>query len=163
MNQDSWSISDPQTLEFAGVAEVKVALVKGRFDIVVTEGPTATLEISEVDGQPLEVSFSNGTLKVEHFNASNWLQRLINFQQGATRRHQHCRAAGNLCLGKHCQWRRHGQRQRQDHPAHSHRIPHGRRHRGHADPGHRERGNHCPRPPRRPGGQERLRGSHGFG
>lgn len=39
MNQDLWSIGDPQTLEFAGVAEVKVALVKGRFDIVVTEGP----------------------------------------------------------------------------------------------------------------------------
>lgn len=84
MNEDSWSISDPQTLEFAGVAEVKVALIKGRFDIVVTEGPTATLEISEVDGQPLEVRFSNGTLKVEHFNASNWLQRVINFQQGAS-------------------------------------------------------------------------------
>ncbi|SED90475.1 Putative adhesin [Arthrobacter alpinus] len=84
MSQEMWSISEPQTLELAGVAEVKVALIKGRFDIVVTEGKTTTLEISEVDGQPLEVSFTNGTLKVEHFNSSNWLQRLINFQQNAT-------------------------------------------------------------------------------
>lgn len=84
MNKDSWSVTEPQTLEFKGVAEVKVALVKGRFDIVVTEGTGTTLEISEVDGQPLEVRFSNGTLKVEHFNASNWLQRLVNFQQAAT-------------------------------------------------------------------------------
>lgn len=36
-----------------------------------------------MEGQPLEVRFSNGTLTVEHFNASNWLQRLINSQQGA--------------------------------------------------------------------------------
>lgn len=84
MDQESWSVSEPQTIELAGVAEVKVALVKGRFDIVVTEGTGTTLEISEVDSQPLEVNFSNGTLKVEHFNASNWLQRLINFQQAAT-------------------------------------------------------------------------------
>ncbi len=84
MNEESWSITEPQTLELSGVAEIKVALIKGRFDIVVTEGSTTTLEISEIDGQPLEVRFSNGTLKVEHFNASNWLQRLINFQQSAT-------------------------------------------------------------------------------
>ncbi|PYI39759.1 hypothetical protein CVS30_03580 [Arthrobacter psychrolactophilus] len=84
MSQEQWSINEPQTLELSHITEVKVALVKGRFDIVVTEGTTTTLEVSEVDGQPLEVSFSNGTLKVEHFNASNWLQRLINFQQAAT-------------------------------------------------------------------------------
>lgn len=83
MNPESWSISDPQTLELSGVSEIKVALIKGRFDIVVTEASTTTLEISEVEGQPLAVSYSNGTLKVEHFNASNWLQRLVNFQEGA--------------------------------------------------------------------------------
>lgn len=84
MNEESWSVTEPQTLELSGVAEVKVALVKGRFDIVVTDGNSTTLEISEVDGQPLEVRFNNGTLKVEHFNSSNWLQRLMNFQQAAT-------------------------------------------------------------------------------
>lgn len=84
MNEESWSVTEPLTLELKGVAEVKVALVKGRFDIVVTEGTGTVLEISEVEGQPLAVRFSNGTLKVEHFNASNWLQRLVNFQQGAT-------------------------------------------------------------------------------
>lgn len=84
MNEESWSVTKAQTLELSGVAVVKLALVKGRFDIVVTEGTSTTLEISEVDGQPLEVRFHNGTLKVEHFNSSNWLQRLVNFQQAAT-------------------------------------------------------------------------------
>lgn len=84
MNEESWSVTEPQTLELSGVSEIKLALVKGRFDIVVTEGSDTTLEISEVEGQPLEVRFSNGTLKVEHFNSSNWLQRLLNFQQAAS-------------------------------------------------------------------------------
>ena len=84
MNVDSWSVTEPQTLELDGVSEIKVALVKGRFDIVTTGGTRTTVEVLEVDGQPLEVRFSNGTLKVEHFNSSNWLQRLANFQQPAT-------------------------------------------------------------------------------
>lgn len=84
MNQEEWQLTEPQSFDFSGIAEVKVALVKGRFDIVVTAGTGTTLEVSEVDGQPLTVSVNNGTLRVEHFSAANWLQRLINFQQAAT-------------------------------------------------------------------------------
>ena len=83
MNERTWSVDEPLTIEFDGLTEVRLALVKGRFDIVVTESPVATLEISEVDGQPLDVTFADGVLKVEHFNAANWLTRLINFQSTA--------------------------------------------------------------------------------
>lgn len=83
MSEQNWNVSEPLTIELDGVTEVKLALVKGRFDILVTESPLATLEISEVEGQPLDVSFSGGVLKVEHFNSANWIQRLINFQSTA--------------------------------------------------------------------------------
>lgn len=83
MNPETWSVNEPTMIELDGVLEVRIALVQGRFDIVVTNSPTTTLEISEVTGQPLDVSFEGGTLKVEHFNVANWLQRLMNFQSTA--------------------------------------------------------------------------------
>ncbi len=83
MGEQNWQVSEPLTIELDGVGEVKLALVKGRFDILVTDNPLATLEISEVDGQPLDVSFSGGVLKVEHFNSANLIQRLVNFQSTA--------------------------------------------------------------------------------
>lgn len=84
MEASSWSVIEPTAFDFPSVSEIRLALVKGRFDVITSNSPEVRLEISEVSGQPLEVSLSGGTLKVEHFSTGNWLNRLVNFQSNDT-------------------------------------------------------------------------------
>ncbi|WP_125609563.1 DUF4097 family beta strand repeat-containing protein [Specibacter cremeus] len=83
MNAESWTVTDAETLELDGVTEVKAYLVKGRVDVIATDSRTATVEVSEVTGPPLNISFKDGTLKIEHLDSTNWLQRIVNFNSSA--------------------------------------------------------------------------------
>jgi DUF4097 and DUF4098 domain-containing protein YvlB len=83
MSFENWSMTVPETLELDGVTEVKAILVRGRLDVITTNNPVTTVEVSEVSGQPLNVTFADGVLKIEHFDSGNWLQKIVNFNSNA--------------------------------------------------------------------------------
>ncbi len=78
MSSQSWSITAPQTLEVDGVTALRAAIVRGRLDVITHDEAITRIEITEVSGQPLQVSFSNGTLRVEHLDPGNWLLKIVN-------------------------------------------------------------------------------------
>lgn len=66
-----WLIDGPKVLDIGDeherVASLKVGIVGGRVDVVThDDSPTARLEISEVAGAPLRVTWDGATLKVTH-------------------------------------------------------------------------------------------------
>ncbi|HET7303308.1 MAG TPA: DUF4097 family beta strand repeat-containing protein [Segeticoccus sp.] len=66
-----WEIDGPKVLDIGSehetVAALKVALVAGRLDVVThDDSPAARLEVHEVQGRPLKVSWNGATLKVAH-------------------------------------------------------------------------------------------------
>jgi len=75
MTQD-WQIDGPKVLdvggEFETVRKLSLGLIAGRVDIVThDDSPTARLEVYEVDGQPLLVTWDGSTLKVSHVKDKN--------------------------------------------------------------------------------------------
>jgi DUF4097 and DUF4098 domain-containing protein YvlB len=66
-----WQIDGPKVLDIGGefetVTKLKLALVAGRVDIVThDDSPTARLEVHEVAGPPLLVTWDGSTLQVSH-------------------------------------------------------------------------------------------------
>ena len=66
-----WQIDGPKVLdigdEFETVNKLKLGLVAGRVDIVThDDSPTARIEVYEVAGPPLLVTWDGSTLKVSH-------------------------------------------------------------------------------------------------
>jgi DUF4097 and DUF4098 domain-containing protein YvlB len=66
-----WQIDGPKVLdigdEFETVRKLKLGLVAGRVDIVThDDSPTARIEVHEVKGKPLLVTWDGSTLKVSH-------------------------------------------------------------------------------------------------
>ncbi|HET8795670.1 MAG TPA: DUF4097 family beta strand repeat-containing protein [Arthrobacter sp.] len=66
MKASEWSIDEPQTIDVDDVTYVKASIVDGRVDILVHDEPTTRVEISEVAGQPIEVTYQSGTLELKH-------------------------------------------------------------------------------------------------
>jgi Putative adhesin len=66
-----WQIDGPKVLDIGGeretVGKLKLGLVAGRVDIVThNDSPTARIEVHEVKGQPLLVTWDGWTLRVSH-------------------------------------------------------------------------------------------------
>ena len=53
----------PQTIDVDGVRSLKLGIVRGRFDIVTHDEAVARIEVSEIDGDPLAVSWSTAAWK----------------------------------------------------------------------------------------------------
>jgi hypothetical protein len=75
MTQD-WQIDGPKVLDIGGefetVKKLSLGLVAGRVDIVThDDSPTARLEVHEVDGPPLLVTWDGATVKVSHVKDKN--------------------------------------------------------------------------------------------
>ncbi|GAB3525571.1 DUF4097 family beta strand repeat-containing protein [Arthrobacter monumenti] len=66
MNASEWIIDEPQTIDVDDVTNVKASIVDGRVDILVHDEPTTRVEISEVAGQPIEVTYESGILELKH-------------------------------------------------------------------------------------------------
>lgn len=68
----AWEISDPQTLTIGGdkpatVRTVSVSIVGGQVDVITHDDASgATLEVHELRGRPLQVTWDGNTLKVTH-------------------------------------------------------------------------------------------------
>jgi hypothetical protein len=68
---EQWQVDGPRVLDIGGenerVRSLVVALVGGHVDIVThDDSPTTRVEVSEVDGLPLRISWDGRTLKVMH-------------------------------------------------------------------------------------------------
>ncbi|MEU6677653.1 DUF4097 family beta strand repeat-containing protein [Streptomyces sp. NPDC046925] len=62
-----WSVAEPQKLTFdAPVSTLHVRVVNGTVNVVGTDEVSARLEVSEIDGPPLTVTQSDGTLSVAY-------------------------------------------------------------------------------------------------
>ena len=71
-----WQIDGPKVLDIGGefetVKKLRLGLVSGRVDIVThDDSPTARVEVHEVEGQPLLVTWNGSTLKVSHVKDKN--------------------------------------------------------------------------------------------
>jgi hypothetical protein len=63
----SWTVDAPGTLDLDQelVRKASIRIVRGNVDVVAGSGP-ARLEVTDIDGPPLEVSFDGGKLTVAH-------------------------------------------------------------------------------------------------
>jgi hypothetical protein len=64
-----WTVDSPTTMEFDGVTALRVRLVSGSVAVFAAEG-TSSLEVSSIEGDPLQVTFENGLLTIAHENLS---------------------------------------------------------------------------------------------
>lgn len=60
---ERWTVEEPATYTLDEVSSLKVRLVRGHVDVVGTDGPP-TVEVHEVEGDPLVVSNDGGRLEV---------------------------------------------------------------------------------------------------
>ncbi|MGW2783324.1 DUF4097 family beta strand repeat-containing protein [Streptomyces populi] len=62
-----WSVTEPEKLSFEGpVQTLHVRIVNGTVNVVGTDEGSARLEVSELDGPPLQVTHEGGTLTVAY-------------------------------------------------------------------------------------------------
>jgi len=71
-----WQIDGPKVLDIGNenetVGKLRLGMVAGRVDIVThDDSPTARLEVHEVAGQPLVVTWDGWTLKINHLKDKN--------------------------------------------------------------------------------------------
>ena len=69
MPTSEWSIETPTSLEFDDVTGLRVRLIAGSVAVLATTGKP-TLEVSSIEGDPLNVTLADGVLTVAHENLS---------------------------------------------------------------------------------------------
>jgi len=69
MPTSEWSIEGPTSLEFDDMTGLRVRLIGGSVAVLATTGKP-TLEVSSVEGDPLNVTYDNGVLTVAHEHLS---------------------------------------------------------------------------------------------
>ena len=62
-----WTIDAPTSLDFAEVSGLRVRLIGGSVAVLATDG-TPSLDVANVSGDPLEVSYEDGVLTISHEN-----------------------------------------------------------------------------------------------
>jgi hypothetical protein len=79
MEENSWTVTGPQTIDVDGVTHLKVGIVRGRFDIVTHDDAAVRIEVSEVHGDPLAVSLNGGRLEIRHqlHGPQGWFKNLM--------------------------------------------------------------------------------------
>ena len=62
-----WTIDAPTSLDFDEVSGLRVRLIGGSVAVLATDG-TPSLDVANVSGDPLEVSYEDGVLTISHEN-----------------------------------------------------------------------------------------------
>jgi hypothetical protein len=62
-----WTIDAPTSLDFDEVSGLRVRLIGGSVAVLATDG-TPSLDVANISGDPLEVSYEDGVLTVSHEN-----------------------------------------------------------------------------------------------
>ncbi|MFE8884967.1 DUF4097 domain-containing protein [Pseudarthrobacter enclensis] len=79
MSEQSWTVTGPQAIDVDGVASLRLGMVRGRFDVVTHADPVTRIEISDVQGDPVAVSLTDGRLEVRHqlHGPQGWFRNLM--------------------------------------------------------------------------------------
>ncbi|MDR6506506.1 DUF4097 family beta strand repeat-containing protein [Arthrobacter oryzae] len=79
MDDNTWTVTGPQTIDVDGVRSLKLGIIRGRFDVVTHAEEVTRIEVSEVHGDPLSVTLTNGRLEVRHqlHGAQGWFKNLM--------------------------------------------------------------------------------------
>lgn len=79
MEENTWTVTAPRTIDVDGVRSLKLGIVRGRFDIVTHADDVARIEVSEIHGDPVTVTLINGRLEVRHqlHGAQGWFKNLM--------------------------------------------------------------------------------------
>ncbi|MBT2595854.1 DUF4097 family beta strand repeat-containing protein [Arthrobacter sp. ISL-72] len=79
MDETSWTVTGPQTIDVDGVRSLKLGIIRGRFDVVTHAQDVTRIEVSEIHGDPLAVTLANGRLEVRHqlHGAQGWFKNLM--------------------------------------------------------------------------------------
>jgi hypothetical protein len=62
-----WTIDAPTSLDFDEVSGLRVRLIGGSVAVLATDG-TPSLDVANISGDPLEVSYEDGVLTISHEN-----------------------------------------------------------------------------------------------
>src|SRR5260370_41966239 len=89
-----WTIEAPASLAFAVVTGLRVRLIAGSVAVLATDG-TPSLDVADVSGDPLDVTYEDGVLTITHENLTwdgllKWL------------RPQRPSAAGTVAVPRNC-------------------------------------------------------------
>ncbi|MEU3020710.1 MULTISPECIES: DUF4097 family beta strand repeat-containing protein [unclassified Nocardiopsis] len=98
-----WSIDSPTSHTLDGIVALKVRIVSGQVNIIPTDDPV-TFEISEIEGEPLEVTQEAGILTIhyEDLTGQGLLDRLKPIQLGSYRNIASRRATVDLRVPRAC-------------------------------------------------------------
>ncbi len=98
-----WSIDSPTTHTLDGIVALKVRIVSGQVNIIPTDDPV-TFEISEIEGEPLEVTQEAGILTIHYqdLTGQGLLDRLKPIQLGRYRNIASRRATVDLRVPRDC-------------------------------------------------------------
>ncbi|MFF1382839.1 DUF4097 domain-containing protein [Arthrobacter sp. NPDC058288] len=79
MDENTWTVTGPQTIDVDGVRSLKLGIIRGRFDVVTHAEDVTRIEVSEIRGDPLTVTLVNGRLEVRHqlHGAQGWFRNLM--------------------------------------------------------------------------------------
>lgn len=79
MDENTWTVTGPQTIDVDGVKSLKLGIIRGRFDVVTHDEDVTRIEVSEVHGDPLTITNVNGRLEVRHqlHGAQGWFKNLM--------------------------------------------------------------------------------------
>ncbi|XAS66140.1 DUF4097 family beta strand repeat-containing protein [Micrococcaceae bacterium Sec5.7] len=79
MEDNTWTVTGPQTIDVDGVTSLKLGIVRGRFDIVTHQDNVARVEVSELHGDPVIVTLISGRLEVRHqlHGPQGWFKNLM--------------------------------------------------------------------------------------
>lgn len=79
MEDNTWTVTGPQTIDVDGVRSLKLGIIRGRFDVVTHTEDVARIEVSEIHGDPLTVTLADGRLEVRHHlhGAQGWFRNLM--------------------------------------------------------------------------------------
>jgi hypothetical protein len=83
VEENSWTVTGPQTVDIDGVSHLKVGIVRGRLDIVTHDEAAVRIEVSDVHGDPLTISVTGGRLEIRHqlHGPQGWFKNLMGFGQ----------------------------------------------------------------------------------
>ncbi|KIS26840.1 hypothetical protein TV39_13755 [Arthrobacter sp. SPG23] len=79
MDENTWTVTGPQTIDVDGVRSLKLGIIRGRFDVVTHAEDVTRIEVSEIHGDPLTITLVNGRLEVRHqlHGAQGWFRNLM--------------------------------------------------------------------------------------
>lgn len=99
----SWTIDSPMTHTLDGIVALKVRIVGGQVNIIPTDDPV-TFEITDIEGEPLEVTQEAGILTIHYrdLTGQGFLDRLKPLQLTGYKNVHSRRATVNLRVPRDC-------------------------------------------------------------